>query len=82
MLDLARMLKTTVHNRSQNLGLEKKVSEATAVNGDVITLDSSFFLGFNSVLSSISLHRIDEYFNLDERLGIVIITCSVVSSSS
>merc|ERR1719328_1028670 len=55
MLDLARMLETTVHNRSQNLGLQQEVSEATAVNRDVITLDSSFFLGFNSILGSISL---------------------------
>ena len=55
MLDLARMLKSTVYNGSQDLGLQKEVSEPAAMDGDVVALDSAFFLGLNSILSGVSL---------------------------
>ena len=56
MLDLARMLKSTVYNGSQDLRLEQEVSEAAAVNGDVVSLHGSLLLGLNSVLAGIGLH--------------------------
>ena len=56
VLDLARMLKSTVYNGSQNLRLEQEVSEAAAVNGDVVSLHGSLLLGLNSVLAGIGLH--------------------------
>ena len=52
MLNLARMLKSTVHNGSQNLRLQQKISETAAVNRDVVSLDCALFLGLNSVLLS------------------------------
>ena len=52
MLNLARMLKSTVHNGSQNLWLQQEISETAAVNGDVVSLDGALFLGLNSILLS------------------------------
>ena len=63
MLDLARMLKSTIYNGSQDLRLEQEVSETTAVDGDVVSLDGSLLLGLNSVLAGIGLHfRINTRF--------------------
>ena len=55
MLDLTRMLKSTIYNGSQDLGLKQKVSESGAVDGDVVALDGSFLLSLHSVLAGISL---------------------------
>ena len=55
MLDLTRMLKSTIYNGSQDLGLQQKVSESGAVDGDVVALDGPFLLGLHSVLAGISL---------------------------
>ena len=55
MLDLARMLKSTVYNGSQDLRFEQEVSETAAVDRDVVSLDGSLLLGLNSVLSGIGL---------------------------
>ena len=52
MLNLARMLKSTVHNGSQNLWLQQEVPETAAVNGDVVSLDGALFLGLSSILLS------------------------------
>ena len=56
MLDLARMLKSTVYNGSQDLRLEQEVSETAAVDRDVVSLDGSLLLGLNSVLAGIGLN--------------------------
>ena len=56
MLDLARMLKSTVYNGSQDLRFEQEVSETAAVDGDVVSLDGSLLLGLHSVLAGIGLH--------------------------
>ena len=56
MLDLARMLKSTVYNGSQDLRFEQEVSETAAVDGDVVSLDGPLLLGLNSVLAGIGLH--------------------------
>ena len=63
MLDLARMLKSTVYNGSQDLGLQQEVSEPAAMDGDVVALDSAFFLGLNSILSGVSLWYFDQLFH-------------------
>ena len=55
VLDLARMLESTIHDGSQDLGLEQEISETAAVNGDVVSLDGALFLGLNSILGSLSL---------------------------
>ena len=55
MLDLARMLKSTIHDGSQDLWLEQEISETAAVNGHVVSLDGALFLGLNSILGSLSL---------------------------
>ena len=52
MLNLARMLKSTIHNGSQNLWLQQEIPETAAVNGDVVSLDGALFLGLNSILLS------------------------------
>ena len=63
MLDLARMLKSTVYNGSQDLGLQQEVSEPAAMDGDVVALDSAFFLGLHSILSGVSLWYFDQLFH-------------------
>ena len=55
VLDLARMLKSTIHDGSQDLGLEQEISETAAVNRDIVSLDGALFLGLNSILGSLSL---------------------------
>merc|ERR1719273_1139728 len=55
VLDLARMLKSTVYNGSQDLRLEQEVSETAAVDGDVVSLDGPLLLGLLSVLAGIGL---------------------------
>lgn len=55
VLDLARMLKSTIHDGSQDLWLEQEISETAAVNGHVVSLDGALFLGLNSILGSLSL---------------------------
>ena len=55
MLDLTRMLKSTIYNGSQDLGLQQKVSESGAVDGDVVALDGSFFLGLHPILGCLGL---------------------------
>ena len=55
VLDLARMLKSTIHDGSQNLWLEQEISETAAVNGHVVSLDGALFLGLNSILGSLGL---------------------------
>merc|ERR1719273_1574075 len=55
VLDLARMLKSTVYNGSQDLRLEQEVSETAAVDGDVVSLDGPLLLGLHSVLAGIGL---------------------------
>ena len=56
MLDLARMLKSTVYNGSQDLRLEQEVSETAAVDGHVVSLHGPLLLGLNSVLAGIGLN--------------------------
>ena len=65
MLDLARMLKSTVYNGSQDLRLQQEVSETAAVDRDVVSLDGSLLLGLNSVLAGIGLH-----FTINTRLSV------------
>ena len=55
VLDLARMLESTIHDGSQDLGLEQEISETAAVNGDVVSLDGALFLGLNSIFGSLGL---------------------------
>ena len=57
MLNLARMLKSTIHDGSQDLWLQKKISETTAVDGDVVALNCALLLGLNSILGSFSLRK-------------------------
>ena len=56
VLDLARMLESTVYNGSQDLRLEQEVSETAAVDGDVVSLHGPLLLGLDSVLAGIGLH--------------------------
>ena len=56
VLDLARMLKSTIHDGSQDLGLEQEISETAAVNRDIVSLDGALFLGLNSILGSLGLY--------------------------
>ena len=55
MLNLARMLKSTIHDGSQDLWLEQEISKTAAVNRDIVSLDGALFLGLNSILGSLSL---------------------------
>ena len=63
MLDLARMLKSTVYNGSQDLRLEQEVSETAAVDRDVVSLDGSLLLGLDSVLAGIGLDFLQSTHN-------------------
>ena len=65
VLDLARMLKSTVYYGSQDLRLEQEVPEAAAVDGDVVSLDGSLLLGLHSVLAGIGLH-----FTINTRVSV------------
>lgn len=55
VLDLARMLESTIHDGSQDLWLEQEISETTAVNGHIVSLDGALFLSLNSILGSLGL---------------------------
>ena len=55
MLDLARMLESTIHDGSQDLGLEQEISETAAVDRDIVSLDGALFLGLNSIFGSLGL---------------------------
>ena len=54
MLNLTRMLKSTIYNGSQNLWLQQEIPEPTAVDGDVIALDNPLLFRVSSILSCLS----------------------------